>query len=439
MKSLRICVFSALSTVLLAIQPARATSLVWKGNGSSSDWLTASNWNPAQSPTGNDSLVFSSSTASLSPIADIGDVNLAGVNFSVSGYQIYGRNSQDEFCSRSVYASQASSGVGIKCRFRTLYGNATITTVNSAALLSFNGSFQLDSGATVTVAGNGQTNINDLTTQNSSSAATALSLTGAGVVTLTGVNTASNTTITVGAGSTLQVGQTSTSGGTMTVVAVNGTLCGGGVCDTVVNHGVLAPSTTSASFFTLSIGGKLTCPLDTSNPSYVYFLVGGAKAGQYSSLVLDGATDFSGSYLSFALANGYLPALGDSFTLAVVQGSTNTSAIPFRGAPEGFVFHVNRYVFSVTYKGGTNGKSVVVTRVPTPPPSIGPLTRSAQEAVTLPISGGFSGEEVQVEISPDLQNWSVAQTYTLDSNGTATFTQTNSAARAFYRVRAVDP
>ena len=182
----------------------------------------------------------------------------------------------------------------------------------------------------------------------------------------------------------------------------------------------------------------MTCPLDTSNPSYVYFLLGGADAGQYSSLLLQGATDFSGSYLSLSLVNNYLPVMGDALTLAVIQGSTNSPATPFRGFPEGSLLRINRYVFSITYQGGTSGKNVVITRVPTPRPATGPFTRDAQGVVTLPIYG-FSGEVVQVETSPNLLSWSVAQTLTLDSSGKATFSQTSSAGTAFYRVRPVEP
>jgi hypothetical protein len=417
--------------VCLVAQAAQAASLVWQGAGSSSDLLTASNWSPAKIPEDHDSFVFSSTTANLAPIADIGDVDLTEISFLTSGYVITGRNSQDEICSRSVYASQASYGVEFNCRFRTNFANATLTCVNSGATLSFD-NFELDGGFTVTVAGKGETVINNLTTPSSTSSPTAINQTGPGILVLTGKNTASYTTITVSAG-TLQVSQTSASGNTNTVIGVKGTLTGGGISGAISNQGTLAPGAGA-----LTINSKLTCPLDTSNPSYVSFSINGASSGLYSSLIVDGGADFSGSYLKIGFGGNYLPAIGDSFTLCSLQGASYVPAIPFRGSPEGSLYQINRYFLSITYKGGSSGKDVVVTRVPTPSPAFGPLSRDAQGVINLPIKG-FSGEVVQVESSPDLKNWTAVQMLTLDSSATANFTEPTSTVKIFFRVIAVDP
>jgi hypothetical protein len=67
-----------------------------------------------------------------------------------------------------------------------------------------------------------------------------------------------------------------------------------------------------------------------------------------------------GSTLS--LSFGADPPVGSSFTL-LTTSDPDPIADTFAGLPEGALFSQGRFMFQITYQGGDDGNSVVLTRV----------------------------------------------------------------------------
>jgi hypothetical protein len=82
--------------------------------------------------------------------------------------------------------------------------------------------------------------------------------------------------------------------------------------------------------------------------------------GGYSQLVAGGPVDLGGSTLMLAL--GFTPQVGDSFTLLTTSDAKGISGT-FAGLGEGATFTQGGFTFQITYQGGPDGKSVVVTRL----------------------------------------------------------------------------
>jgi hypothetical protein len=85
----------------------------------------------------------------------------------------------------------------------------------------------------------------------------------------------------------------------------------------------------------------------------------GTDSNSYSQVTASGAVDLGGSTLSLAL--GFTPQVGDSFTLLTSSAGPNIGT--FAGLDEGATFTQDGFTFQITYHGGPNGNSVVLTRV----------------------------------------------------------------------------
>ena len=83
-------------------------------------------------------------------------------------------------------------------------------------------------------------------------------------------------------------------------------------------------------------------------------------AGGYGQLVAGGPVDLGGSTLVLAL--GYTPQVGHSFTLLTTSDAGGISGA-FAGLGEGATFTQGGFVFQITYQGGADRRSVVVTCV----------------------------------------------------------------------------
>jgi hypothetical protein len=85
----------------------------------------------------------------------------------------------------------------------------------------------------------------------------------------------------------------------------------------------------------------------------------GADAGSYSQLQAAGPVDLGGCTLNLVL--GYEPPVGSSFTLITTSDGPIIGA--FAGLDEGAVFTQDGFTFQITYQGGEDGTSVVLTRL----------------------------------------------------------------------------
>jgi hypothetical protein len=81
---------------------------------------------------------------------------------------------------------------------------------------------------------------------------------------------------------------------------------------------------------------------------------------QYDQVQVSGPVNLTGSSLQVNL--GFTPAVGTSFT--IIRNTSGTAVVgTFNNLPEGSKFTVNGITFKITYKGGTSGHDVVITRV----------------------------------------------------------------------------
>jgi hypothetical protein len=150
---------------------------------------------------------------------------------------------------------------------------------------------------------------------------------------------------------------TSSSTGPMTVsgsvTLAGGSFSGAGTTDDVltVYLGTVAPATADAGG--LAVAGAVAFdPLTTFSVR-----LDDTRASQ---LLAGGPIELGGSTLS--LSFGADPPVGNSFTL-LTSSDPEPIADTFAGLPEGTVFSQGGFVFQITYQGGDDGNSVVLTRV----------------------------------------------------------------------------
>jgi hypothetical protein len=137
------------------------------------------------------------------------------------------------------------------------------------------------------------------------------------------------------------------------VLQTRGAFGGDGTVDALtVVRGTVVPGT-----------GVLTVAGAVSFDSLTTFnavLNGADPEGGYRQLVAGGPVDLGGSTLVLAL--GFTPQVGDSFTLLTTSDAKGISGT-FAGLGEGAIFTQGGVTFQITYQGGPDGKSVVVTRL----------------------------------------------------------------------------
>jgi hypothetical protein len=156
-------------------------------------------------------------------------------------------------------------------------------------------------------------------------------------------------------GLVLMGGLFTSSTGPMTVTGpiavLGGVLSGQGTIDSVTDiGGTFAPSPGM-----LSINGSLT--LFTSSTFSV--TLNGTDPASYSQVSASGPIDLGSSTLALTL--GFTPEVGDSFTLLASAFGPITGT--FAGLDEGATFTQDGILFQITYQGGPDGNSVVLTRV----------------------------------------------------------------------------
>jgi autotransporter-associated beta strand protein len=276
----------------------------------------------------------------------------------------------------------------------TTMGSGTLTVSNGSALGS--GVFTL-SGGTLSSSG-AQTLANAVTLNGNSAIGSSSNLTLTGAVTLTGnrtltVATGATATITgnigqsgstaysftkAGAGTLVIAGSNTYTGGTnvsLGTLLVNGSLGSGTV--SVTNGAILGGSGTMGPI-SVSSGGKVQ-PSAGNSPTAILSCTGvtfssgstfaaaldGATAGAngYDQLnVTSGTVNLGGSTLNVSIGTGFTPKIGETFTI-IQNGGSSAITGTFNGLPEGGTFSTGGMTFQITYVGGSNGKSVVLTRI----------------------------------------------------------------------------
>ena len=260
------------------------------------------------------------------------------------------------------------------------YGGATVINggsiiTNVAAGISPNSAFTVGSGATLSINGfneslaslSGNGTVNNTSTTNAT-----LTLNGSGTSTFGGVFTAGGTgtlsVVDTGTGSLFLTGSNTSA---LTLAA--GTLGGGNAAGTGGSIGALSAT---AGTIAPGLGGTTTGIFNTGNLS----MLGGTTlnvnvatttAGSgYDQLNVTGTVTL-GNGTTFPTLN-FLPTGsfngGDSFVIINNDG-TDPIVGHFAGLAEQSAFTINGQTYSISYQGGPNGNSVVISLV-SPPPTV---------------------------------------------------------------------
>jgi hypothetical protein len=268
---------------------------------------------------------------------------------------------------------------------RSILLNASITTDNGALTLIAND--QLVNGVVDAErdAGNAVITVADGTTLNTGSGSLMIELRDgagrtnrdSGAITLQTITAGSLSVANNGpsAGSDVIVGPVATSGA-QSYANPNGTATVTGNLTTTdspitFNQAVAlnAGLTLSVGSSTVSFAGGTVAPdpglltvaggVALTGASTYSAVLNGAEPGSYSQVTASGPINLGGNTLSLLL--GFDPPLGSTFTLL----STDTGPIlgTFAGLDEGATFTQGGFMFQITYQGGPDGNSVVLTRV----------------------------------------------------------------------------
>ncbi|MGP0067913.1 MAG: Ig-like domain repeat protein, partial [Isosphaeraceae bacterium] len=382
------------SVVLTAVAVPTAT---WTGGdtGNGNDnWSDTANWANGTVPTTGYDVVFPalSATSEEQSTNDLTNLDLTSILIQDDGYVIGGN------------AVTLSGGV-----------DSSQTNTTSSATLSIPITFSATSGGTVTVDNTGAT------------------LTMSGVITSTGGVIKQGAGILDLTGDSGTLGATTDAGkllvdGTVGNVAVNSgaTLGGAGnVSEITTTAGTLSPGDSSTSTGILTDTGDAVL----NSTSTFDATINGSDAGtNYSQLQAAGTINLGSATLSTTLGSGFTPTPDEQFTII---DNTGTSAITgtFAGLAQGATLTVSGTTFSISYTGGPNNNSVVLTALAATTTTVSPVTTSpvfgqsvALTATVAPTTTGTGTPTGTVEF---LINGTDAGTGVLNSSGVATYSTTS--------------
>jgi hypothetical protein len=135
------------------------------------------------------------------------------------------------------------------------------------------------------------------------------------------------------------------------IAVVSGVLSGQGTIESVTDIG----GTLSPSPGILSVAGYVTLFASTTFSA----TLNGADPGSYSQVNASGPINLGGSTLDLSLS--FTPQVGDAFTLLSSAFGPITGT--FAGLDEGATFVQDGILFQITYQGGPDSQSVVLTRL----------------------------------------------------------------------------
>ncbi len=255
---------------------------------------------------------------------------------------------------------------------------------------------------------------------------------GSGILDLTANNGSLGATVD---GGTLLVDNTAGSGGTIGDVGVNPSTTLGG---TGTVAGITTADATVSPGDSSTVTGILTdtgsAVFDASS-TFVETINGATAGTNYSQLQAGGTINLASATLSTTLSSSFTPTAGEQFTIV---NNTGTAAITgtFAGLAQGAIVTVSGQEFSISYTGGTNNNSVVLTTLTPTTTTVSPVTTSPVfgESVTLtatvaPTTGsGTPTGTVQFENTINGVTSDLGTPVTLNSSGVATLPTTQLTA-----------
>jgi hypothetical protein len=213
---------------------------------------------------------------------------------------------------------------------------------------------------------------------------------------------------------------------------VNGGLLDGtgSVSSVTMNGGTLKPGDSPG---VLVVQGNL---MMTNGAVFQVELNGPIPGSGYDQLQVNGTVNLNGATLQ--LQPGFAATTGTAF-LILVNDLTDPVVGTFAGLPEGAVFQAEGQAFSISYKAGSGGNDVLVTRVNTPV-SFSGITQLNAGTVQLHGAGGSNVTyTIQANTNLSTTNWLNIGTAPADGTGVFLFNDTN--LQSFHQrfFRAVSP
>ncbi len=320
----------------LEVRLVLSTSM-WTGNGADANWSTDANWDVPPTSGAGTELLFPPSALQQTNVDDLGaNQSFGPLVFTGGGYSISATDgSTASFTSIDSAQTSASNTFDVPISLPS----ATIVTVdNSTETLVLGG--VISGSNPLTSAGQGTL---DLTADNTYTGDTTVN---SGTLLVDGNQTTS--AVTVNSGATLggigQVGSVSAAGGTISP--------GNPAPGILIDAGALslasatAPTTTNSTFSVV---------LDGTTP--------GSGSGHYSQMQVAGAIALERSHPERERSARISPRrwvrLTQSWTTRGQPAITGT----FSGQGEGSIVQIWGMPFAVSYVGGTNHNSVVLTEV----------------------------------------------------------------------------
>jgi T5SS/PEP-CTERM-associated repeat protein len=374
--------------------------LDWTGN-TSTDWTDATNWNPAFVPDITLTALINTGSGNQPMLSGnaIANVVIVGNDANSTANTSLTLNAGGNLTTNNLYLGYNSNGTGtaVVTDATTLgnisqtvavgwNGTGTLTVANGANLTDALGYIGANAGSTgtATITGTNSTwnNTGELNvgyvgngTLNVANGATVFAPSLIAVSALggsTGLINLSNATLSV----------TPLSGNAgLIVVNSNGTLAGNGT--------ILGPTTVAG---TLSPNGLMNFSegLSLTANATVNFSLGGNTTGTYGAITANSSIVFGGTVV-IALANGFVPSIGDNFTLFQTGGtfiSTFTTVIP-PAIPGGLGLDTS----SLSLNGTVTAISVITSQTPADGNETLSETQSGNLSIVAPDALKFQWQE----------------------------------------------
>lgn len=336
--------------VLLFSVNAFSAVRTWDGGGANANWNTPANWVGDVAPIANDDLVFPAAAAQFTTNNNFtgttfNSLTFEGGNYTVNGSAITLRGLTVNGGTQAINTAINLSGSPVFTAAQGVVVPLVISSIGSGGLtIDGEGSFGL-----VVASGSGAITKNGL----------GASLLASTLFGYSGAINLNNGIFVVDANvpnSTVTVNSPTTGGGTLGFSGFGGT---GTVGAVNVVQGAISAGTLDSPTGILNTA-NLTF---TANGNYAA-KIGGTTAGAngYDQLNVSGTVNLNNARLAPIPWNGFVPAIGEAFTILRNDGADAINGT-FFNAPEGSIFGgALNTAFRISYTGG-DGNDIVITRV----------------------------------------------------------------------------
>jgi hypothetical protein len=409
--------YNSNGVALTTIRTSTSPFSLWKGVASQNpafpygfrNWSVTANWAQGIAPTNGSSVMFSPYQAvsydssgdpiPVPPVTNdlVSGTSLVSLLFSGSNYVVYG----NAVTLTGGITNSAGGGTNF-CNLDLASVGPLMLDVEPAGTLALSGKF----------AGSGT-----------------LRKEGGGTLQYAGTTMNSFVGTVVVDGGTLQVNGSFTDGS----FTVNGGLLGGtgSVSAVTMSGGTLEPGD---GLGVLQIQGDLSMA-----PGAVFEieLNGPIPGSGYGQVQVNGGVNLNGATLN--LQPGFAATPGAAFLILVNDG-TDAVVGTFAGLAEGAVFSAGGQVFTISYRGGSGGNDVVVTRVNAPPSHFTNIGFVSPNVVQLRGSG-LSNVNYGIQANTNLlsTNWVNIGVAPADGSGNFFFDASNSTSFPLRFFRLVSP